>query len=285
MARFCPNFWQTRDGTSVAAALPEVHLRQPTTVRSTEKSTKGQRVRKLLARSAGFLSGLLLGIGVPKPWQAPGIARGAQPSADQSVSEMRAIASPQKKKALRAKAVGPSGSASLAASESEEEEETSSDNEQQASQAKQVLFGRIAALELFGDKANFPPERVANEMLAYQTGYADGIRYAAPQVLPHLAKQVEDFVCKDQTDAKLIVAARLVRSLPELASERSFECLLRHDGPETSVTWAALDAWKSSDVGEIPAIQRLRETSQHAGTLRRLSKSDPNVSNEKGTRP
>jgi hypothetical protein len=63
--------------------------------------------------------------------------------------------------------------------------------------------------------------------------------------------------------------AHLVEDMPELANERTFDCVAAR-GKEDSVLWSMLDAWRSADMPPSAALSKLQQTATDPRTTRRF---------------
>jgi hypothetical protein len=146
----------------------------------------------------------------------------------------------------------------------------------QEEQAKDVLDGLLNRLRLI-DKA-FPasPEVVANELRGYQMGLADGVLRTAPELAPELARRTENVLCDPKaTDTQLMVMARLMGDMPDLATSTGFDCIFKNRSKEDVVLWSALDAWRDSGLERTPGLQHLERQAVDKRTINRLQAEEP----------
>lgn len=120
------------------------------------------------------------------------------------------------------------------------------------------------------------PEDVIGRLQDYMFGWSEALG-SSPEFTTALAEQVQDAVCDQEEganrDASLMLSARLVRMLPELASEETFDCFFAAATGENPVVWEGIAAWKRSELPKPDAIEELERSATKPQTLHHLKGS------------
>lgn len=140
--------------------------------------------------------------------------------------------------------------------------------EKQSHELVDLLTDQLDAFETVHPAA--VPEAVANQWFDYQSGLFDGVIRTAPELVEALSDRVEQKMCDPSgKPSHQIALARLIRNMPEVGSERAFDCVFSRTG-EDLVLWSMLDAFATTGQPKPPALLRLEQTSTDPRTLRRL---------------
>jgi hypothetical protein len=241
-------------------------LRAPGPGSSERKGTR--RTPALLHTALAVAVGAALGFAagnrnstqaVTTPEGAPALPA-AQPSAPLSVA--RSSSAAQRR--------------SLAARSPVNEEEREAEATYRREQSKEVFDGMLEHFKMAVRAMPGNPEAVATAMRMYQTGAAETLVRAAPELIPDLAKQIEGSLCEaGASDAQLMVMAQLAGDVPELASESGFDCVFQKRKGEDLALWRTLDAWRRSGMARTPGIEQLERSATHEQTRLRLKDEDP----------
>lgn len=114
-------------------------------------------------------------------------------------------------------------------------------------------------------------EGIATSISAYMHGLADALIRTAPDLVDAMAGELEQAMCEPNTDpAELIAVSQLIARLPELANEKSFECVFKLHAEEDAVLWQALDAFNVTGMPKPQALLELAQTSTDPRTHKRL---------------
>lgn len=125
------------------------------------------------------------------------------------------------------------------------------------------------------------PEAIANQAVAFLTGWVDALRFTSAEVLDAVGDAVRAHVCaSDQSSEETLVSAYVLQWVPEIASGAAFDCFLqdpRRRDTEDVELWAMLDAWRNSGLEPPGALAALKRTAHDPRTLRRFTApgSDP----------
>jgi hypothetical protein len=164
----------------------------------------------------------------------------------------------------------------LAAKMPVNEEERAAEETYRREQSKEVFDGMLEHFKVAAKAMPGNPEAVATSMRMYQVGVAEALVRAAPELIPELAKEIEGSLCEaGASDAQLMVMAQLAGDVPELASERGFDCVFQKRKGEDLVLWRTLDAWKQSGMPRTPGVEQLEHSATHEQTRLRLKDEDP----------
>jgi hypothetical protein len=115
------------------------------------------------------------------------------------------------------------------------------------------------------------PEATANRIDEYLRGLSDALLRTAPDLADSLSTKVEARICTAETSAtKLMVLSRFMHSMPEVASEKAFDCAVSRNPEENVVLWAMLDAWRDSGLPKSDALARMQSAARDPRTQRRF---------------
>ena len=131
------------------------------------------------------------------------------------------------------------------------------------------MFLQLGLFEKFFPEAG--PEAAATQLRLYQKGLVDGILRTAPDLTDELAGLVEQTLCDPKTrPSQLVALARMFGDMPELASEKGFDCVFAQRSQEDVVLWSMLDAWRVSKLPRPPALVALERDAKDERTRARL---------------
>jgi hypothetical protein len=132
-------------------------------------------------------------------------------------------------------------------------------------------------LQLGAAPPNSSPEAVAMLVAPWLFGMADGIVRTGPDLMEALANQIETATCAAGTDpAALIAMSLLMKTIPETASPKTFECALARPD-EDAVLWHALEAFTASGLPKPAAMLELEARAEDPRTRRRLLTRDERI--------
>jgi hypothetical protein len=141
---------------------------------------------------------------------------------------------------------------------------------QQSRELMELLSWRIKAANPMGLQLN--AEAVATQLTPYVTGWADALVRTAPDLADDLAAEIQGVMCdRNASRSQLLVMSRVVKQLPELGNERTFDCIVERN-EEDDVLWEALDAWRISGLPKTAGMERLEQATSDERTRHRLVK-------------
>jgi hypothetical protein len=222
----------------------------------------------LAALGAGIAIGVLAGRWVwhePRPMAPPAAAEAAEAPAARSTEGPRRDRQAPRRKLDRPFLVRP---AELCVATDHEAERRY--RVQQSRELVDLLFVQLGMFEKFFPDAG--PEAAATQMRLYQKGLADAIMRTAPDLTDELADQIEQTLCDPQARASQLASlARLFGDIPELASERGFDCVFGQRAEEDVVLWSMLDAWRVSKLPRPPSLIALERDTKDGRVRERLT--------------
>jgi hypothetical protein len=129
-------------------------------------------------------------------------------------------------------------------------------------------------------KAQAPPgagsELIANQSIAFLTGWVDALRFTSAEVLDALGESVRGRLCAGDLDAEqTLVSVYVLQWMPELSTPEVFDCFLRdprRKDVEDIEVWAMLDAWRASGLEPPAAVAALKSHAHDPRTLRRFDR-------------
>jgi len=140
--------------------------------------------------------------------------------------------------------------------------------ERQAHELMQLFYSELERAELVEPEV---PEAAANRLDEYLRGMTDAVLRAAPELTASLNAEVEARLCDSATSAgQHLVLSKLIRAIPELASEKGFECVFSQRPEEGVVLWAMLDALDSSELSRPPALAAIERAAVDPRTKQRF---------------
>jgi hypothetical protein len=150
--------------------------------------------------------------------------------------------------------------------------EEAGDSPQRLSRAE-YLFDRF--LERLSRQPRLPgstPEKQANLLRSTLTGVIEAARAFDPISRVALSHELTRRLCETELGhAESIAVAYLATDMPEISTEKGFECFFSKIGRQESPrVWAMLDAWRSSGQPPTAAILALQRTALDERTRRRL---------------
>jgi hypothetical protein len=116
------------------------------------------------------------------------------------------------------------------------------------------------------------PEGVVNAITEYMVGLSDGIARTSPELIFAMSEEIETALCEGgkTADSMQMVYARMFRSIPELATARSFDCFFEKRTEEDPVLWEGLDAWRASGLPMPKGAGSWQERASKPQTQRRF---------------
>jgi hypothetical protein len=117
------------------------------------------------------------------------------------------------------------------------------------------------------------PEDMIARMHEYVLGWSDALG-SSPEFIDALSHQVQGRVCQPgegaQRPASMMLYARMIRLLPDLASEETFDCYFEHATNEDAVLWEGISAWQRSGYPKPAALEALERAAEKPQTRERL---------------
>jgi hypothetical protein len=115
------------------------------------------------------------------------------------------------------------------------------------------------------------PELAVNVIQDYLVGWATALQQGAPELLPEVAAQVTEEMCRPDASAEAVIAlAKLAQQVPALTKAAALDCVFRRSSKEDVVLWSALDAWRASGMLPTPEIKKLQASATDERTRRRF---------------
>lgn len=106
---------------------------------------------------------------------------------------------------------------------------------------------------------------------------------SSPEFVDALSDQVREAVCQPQAGEEgttsMMVYARMMRIMPDLASDEAFDCFFDSVKQEDPVLWEGISAWKISGYPKPAALQALEENASKPMT-KQLIDPDQQVAQE-----
>jgi hypothetical protein len=131
--------------------------------------------------------------------------------------------------------------------------------QKQSKELFDLLRANLARVRRFSPDPN--PESLMMQNLEYLGGWIDGVIRTAPDLADELAQEVEGAMCAPTEDsAFVLVTIRLLDRMPELSSQKGFDCLFSQHKTEDPVLWQALDAWHASGLPKSDAHRSLEQS-------------------------
>jgi len=115
------------------------------------------------------------------------------------------------------------------------------------------------------------PEAQVRLVTEYLHGWLDAVMRTAPDMTDELAMELEKLFCApDADEATLLVAFEITMGMPELASEKGFDCIFLKRKVEDVVLWRGLDAWRQTDLPLPSSLARIQKSAQDQRTRDRF---------------
>jgi hypothetical protein len=156
--------------------------------------------------------------------------------------------------------------------------ETASPAEQARRDAEQArreiddLFASLRNAKLYADRtAELAVSSIGRDLSAW----ALRIYHKEPHLLQPLAQEVEGRLCGPLPGTpELVLLSRIGLLLPQLTSQRGFDCVFSRHQQEDIATWSLLDAWRNSGLDLSPTLVALQERATDSRTRRLFMTAD-----------
>lgn len=148
------------------------------------------------------------------------------------------------------------------------------EEEDYRSQTRQLLGTLELQLTIFEQhEPNVSPEAIVNGSAEYIRGVADMMTTAAPQLISSFAEHIEARICAGKTapsKAAQMMYMRLLRSVAELSSAKTFDCFFDKHKTEDVVLWEAIDALGAAELPRPKGLSELVARASAPQTEQRL---------------
>jgi hypothetical protein len=144
-----------------------------------------------------------------------------------------------------------------------------------AQQARREIDDLFAQLRSSKHDAERTPELAVNSIGIPLGEWAQRIYRQEPYLLRPLATEIEGRLCGPlPRPAELILLSKVQYLLPQLTSQRGFDCVFSRHEQEDIVTWSLLDSWRHSGLDLSPPLAALQQRASDGRTLRRFMTAD-----------
>jgi hypothetical protein len=134
------------------------------------------------------------------------------------------------------------------------------------------LFASLRRSKLYSERT---AELAVGSISRDISAWAERIYNKDPHLLRPLAQEVEGRLCGRWPGmAELVLLSRLGLLLPQLTSQRGFDCVFSRHQQEDIVTWSLLDSWRHSGLDLSPTLASLQQRATDSRTLRRFMTAD-----------
>jgi hypothetical protein len=156
--------------------------------------------------------------------------------------------------------------------------ETASPAEQARLDAEQArreiddLFALLRNAKLYSDRT---AELAVSSIGRDVSGWALRIYNKQPHLLQPLAQEVEGRLCGPLPGTpELVLLSKIGLLLPQLTSQRGFDCVFSRHQQEDIATWSMLDSWRNSGLDISPTLAAVQERATDSRTRRLFMTAD-----------